>query len=132
VRAEDEQMTLRVPFAAPSVALVRSTLRRWMGERGLGGDRVDDARIVVSELVANSVRHARPLPDGALIVNWCLDGDELLISVTDGGATTTPHTVDAPASALSGRGMTIVDTLVDNWWIEDRRADSTVHTRLAI
>jgi anti-sigma regulatory factor (Ser/Thr protein kinase) len=125
-------MTLRVPFAAPSVALVRSTLRRWMGDRGLRGERVDDARIVVSELVANSVRHARPLPDGAIIVTWCLDGDELKISVTDGGATTTPHTVDAPASAISGRGMTIVDTLVDDWWIEDSRVDTTVHTSLGL
>jgi anti-sigma regulatory factor (Ser/Thr protein kinase) len=125
-------MTLRVPFAAPSVALVRSTLRRWMGDRGLRGERVDDARIVVSELVANSVRHARPLPDGAIIVTWCLDGDELKISVTDGGATTTPHTVDAPASAISGRGMAIVDTLVDDWWIEDSRVDTTVHTSLGL
>jgi anti-sigma regulatory factor (Ser/Thr protein kinase) len=125
-------MMLRVPFAAPSVALVRSTLRRWMRDRGFRGDRVDDARIVVSELVANSVRHARPLPDGAIIVTWCLDGDELRISVTDGGATTIPHTVDAPASALSGRGMTIVDTLVDSWWIEDGRVDSTVHTSLGV
>ncbi len=125
-------MRLRVPFAAPSVALVRSTLRRWMGDRGLRGERVDDARIVVSELVANSVRHARPLPDGALIVTWWLDGDDLRISVTDGGATTTAHTVDAPVSALSGRGMTIVDTLVDSWWIEDGRVDSTVHTSLGL
>jgi anti-sigma regulatory factor (Ser/Thr protein kinase) len=103
-----------------------------MGDRGLRGERVDDARIVVSELVANSVRHARPLPDGAIIVTWCLDGDELKISVTDGGATTTPHTVDAPASAISGRGMTIVDTLVDDWWIEDSRVDTTVHTSLGL
>lgn len=121
---------MRVPFAAPSVSMVRQSLRTWMDEQGICEEFVDDARVVVSELVANSVRHARPLPDGDILVTWQMDDGCLHIAVTDGGAMTAPHTVNAPASALGGRGMSIVDTLAHQWWIEDRRANTTVHTLL--
>lgn len=125
---EETRVTLRVPFQASSVSDVRRDLRTWMRKRGSTGDRIDDARVVVSELVANSVRHAQPLADGSLIVDWRLDDRRLHISVTDGGGTTDPHIIDAPVSATSGRGMAIVETLVDDWWLEHTPTRTTIHT----
>lgn len=130
--ADGVRVSMRVPFAASSVSLVRQDLRNWMRERTSSADRIDDARVVISELVANAVRHARPLADGSLIVSWSLDDGGLQISVTDGGGSTTPHTVDAPVSATSGRGMSIVQTLVSDWWLEHSPSRSTVHTRLPL
>jgi serine/threonine-protein kinase RsbW len=130
VRAEPAHVSMRVPFAASSVSAVRRDLRTWMKELGTTGDRIEDARVVISELVANSVRHAQPLADGCLIVAWRVDGRGLQISVTDGGAPTEPHTVDAPVSATSGRGMSIVETLVADWWLENTPSRSTVHALL--
>jgi serine/threonine-protein kinase RsbW len=132
VRADPAHVSMRVPFAASSVPVVRRDLRTWMKERGTAGDRIDDARVVVSELVANSVRHAQPLADGCLVVMWGIDTRGLHISVTDGGAQTEPHTIDAPVSATSGRGMSIVETLVADWWLENTPSRSTVHTLLAL
>lgn len=123
---------LRVPFAASSVLVARQELRQWMAESGSSGERVEDARVIVSELIANAIRHAQPLADGTILVAWHAEGSELEITVTDGGGPTRPRTVRAPSFALAGRGMAIVDTLSSSWWCERSRARSTVHARLSM
>ena len=62
MQGDPEPVNMRVPFQAPSASLVRHELRAWLEEKGFAGETVDDARVVVSELVGNSVRHAAPLP----------------------------------------------------------------------
>ncbi len=132
LRAGRASVTLRVPFAASSVSVARQKLKTWLVESGIRGDVVEDARVVISELVANSVRHAQPLPDGDILVSWKLAKQGLQISVTDGGAGTRPRKVNAPSSALAGRGMAIVETLADTWWSDKTRSRSTVHAVLAV
>lgn len=125
-------VTLRVPFAASSVAVARQRLKTWLVEAGVGREVVDDARVVISELVGNSVRHAQPLPDGDIVVSWALNDRGLQISVTDGGSGTRPRKVNASSSALAGRGMAIVETLADSWWADRTRSKSTVHALLSL
>jgi anti-sigma regulatory factor (Ser/Thr protein kinase) len=132
VKAGRAPVTLRVPFAASSVSVARQKLKNWLVEAGISGDTVEDARVVISELVANSVRHAQPLPDGDIIVSWKIARQGLQISVTDGGSGTRPRKVDAPSSALAGRGMAIVETLAQTWWSDKTRSRSTVHAVLAV
>jgi anti-sigma regulatory factor (Ser/Thr protein kinase) len=130
---QPEAVNLRVPFQAPSASLVRRELRAWLEQQGFHGEPVDDARVVVSELVGNSVRHAAPLPVNDLLVSWCLDNRDLVISVSDGGsASTTPQVVEAERSAISGRGLSIVEALVDRWWVEDGHGQTTVHVRIPL
>ena len=74
----------------------------------------------------------RPLDDGTVVVAWAADADGLDISVTDGGARTTPERVDAGVSDLSGRGLSIVETLATRWWVETSRSSTTVHALLAL
>ena len=123
---------MRVPFAASSVAVARRQLKRWMAEHGSSGEHIEDARVVISELVANSVRHASPLSDGSILVSWVVERRGLRLSVTDGGSPTRPHKVNAPSSALAGRGMTIIDSLAISWWAERTRSRSTVHAVLSL
>ncbi len=120
-------VTLRVPFAASSVAEARHKLKDWMADGGLPIDEIEDARIIISELVANSIRHAQPLPEGDLEVTWHLEPQGLEVAVTDGGGTTRPRKVHAPSSAVAGRGMAIVDSLALSWWADRSRTRSTVH-----
>ena len=132
LRAGRAPVTLRVPFAASSVSVARQKLKTWLVEAGIRGDVVEDARVVISELVANSVRHAQPLPDGDIVVSWKVAKQGLQISVTDGGSGTRPRKVNAPSSALAGRGMAIVETLAETWWSDKTRSRSTVHAVLAV
>lgn len=132
MQTEPEAVNLRVPFHAPSASLVRRELRNWLADKGFTGETVEDARVVVSELVGNSVRHAVPLPVNDLVVAWCVDDGDLVISVSDGGGETEPHAVEAARSAVSGRGLSIVEALVERWWVEDDRGSTTVHVRIPL
>ena len=125
-------MSMRVPFAASSVALARMHLKTWMVDQGSSQDDVDDARLIISELVANAIRHAHPLPDGNLRISWRVDPRGMQVSVTDGGSPTRPRRVDAPSSALAGRGMALVEDLSISWWAERTRSRSTVHAVLSM
>jgi anti-sigma regulatory factor (Ser/Thr protein kinase) len=132
LRAGRAPVTMRVPFAASSVAVARQSLKSWLTDSGCSRETIDDARLVMSELVGNSVRHAQPLPDGTILVAWGLERRGLQLTVTDGGSGTRPRKVHAGSSALAGRGMAIVDTIALTWWSEKNRSRSTVHAILGM
>ena len=123
-------MTMRVPFAASSVALARQRLKSWLVSADFADDVVDDARVVVSELVANAVRHAQPLAEGDLVVAWSMEPRGLRVSVTDGGSGTRPRAVHARAGAMAGRGLAIIEQLSTAWWTEKDSSRSTVYVVL--
>lgn len=125
-------ITMRLPFAPASVSVARQRLKTWMCENGGTGEAVEDARVIISELVANSIRHATPLADGQIHVSWVLEPRGIDLSVTDGGSSTRPRKVNAPSSALAGRGMAIVEVLAQEWWSERTGSRTTVHALLHI
>ena len=125
-------ITMRLPFTPASVSVARQQLKNWMGENGGNGEAIEDARVIISELVANSIRHASPLSDGQIHVSWVLEPRGIDLSVTDGGSSTRPRKVNAPSSALAGRGMAIVEMLAQEWWSERTGSRTTVHALLHI
>jgi anti-sigma regulatory factor (Ser/Thr protein kinase) len=127
-----DPMSLELPFTPESAGIARQHLVEWMRSLGVGDETRDDARLVVSELVGNSVRHARPLADGTMQVTWTTRDTGVDISVTDGGALTTPEVVHAGVSDLAGRGLSIVETLASRWWVESSRSRTTVHALLTL
>jgi anti-sigma regulatory factor (Ser/Thr protein kinase) len=127
-----DPMSLDLPFSPESAGVARHQLVEWMRSLGAGDETRDDARLVVSELVGNAVRHARPLADGTMQVAWTTLDSSLDIAVTDGGALTTPEVVEAGVSDLAGRGLGIVEVLASRWWVESSRSRTTVHALLAL
>jgi serine/threonine-protein kinase RsbW len=123
---------LTLPFAAESAHVARDQLLSWMTHLSISAEERDDARLVVSELIGNSVRHAQPLADGTVQVTWAAGPRGLDIAVTDGGARTTPERIEASVSDVSGRGLSIVESLSTRWWVETSRSRTTVHALVAL
>lgn len=110
-------MTSRlVPHAPCSASAVRRELVIDLTAYDVPPTVVDDAALVMSELVGNAVRHGSPLPDGCVRVAWELTPEALRLEVSDGGSEN--EVVDqgqVPTSAESGRGLTIVSLLAQRW-----------------
>ncbi|WP_091786949.1 ATP-binding protein [Pedococcus dokdonensis] len=129
-RVRDASRTLRVPWRATSVALVRKALVDDLDSREISAAVIDEAEIVVSELVSNSIRHARPLGDGNLRVHWKVKAGVVEVEVTDGGSETTPRPAPRTIWAASGRGLRIVRSLAHEWGVTEDRTGSTVWASL--
>ncbi len=115
-----------LPAEAASVALARRQVTRGLRLRGVPEALIADAQLVVSELMANAIRHARPLRDDTVRVAWRVrpgsaPGDlptEVELAVSDGGAPWYPRVETPPTDAPSGRGLGIVSTLTASWGVE--------------
>jgi anti-sigma regulatory factor (Ser/Thr protein kinase) len=119
-----------VPWRAASVAEVRKVLVEDLQTRSVSEVVVDEAEIVVSELVSNAVRHARPLTDGMLRVHWKVKAGVVEVEVTDGGSDTSPRPAPRTIWAPSGRGLRIVRSLAHEWGVTEDRNGSTVWASL--
>ena len=106
-RAECE---LPISPTAPSQA--RSFLRRATCPQH-HGHVVDDAVLLVSELVTNSVRHGGP----PVVLAVECDGEGLQVRVRD-GSPVLPVARTASATAEGGRGLALVDTLSADWGVD--------------
>ncbi len=79
---------------------------------------IDDAVLVLSELVANAVEHGHPDQQGRIEVSWCIHDGYVRISVHDAGQAPDLRPVQVPDDAVSGRGLSIVDYICRSWDVE--------------
>lgn len=110
--------TVGLPFLASSVREGRRIVLTDLKACGVPENERTDVLLVVSEILSNAIRHARPLEDGGIRLMWRVFADEIEVAVADGGAVTHPRADRPPFAALSGRGLGIVDTLTDSWGSE--------------
>jgi anti-sigma regulatory factor (Ser/Thr protein kinase) len=85
----------------------------------LDGGVLDDVRLLVTELVTNSVRHGGGGPLVGLDV--FLGGGRLRIEVVDEGQGFTPHARTPDQSPDGGWGLHLVDRLADRWGVQGDR-----------
>ena len=102
-------------------AVVRDLLQRWGFH-----DLVDDAMLVVSELVTNAVEHTHS--SCAMVVNR--SGGGVRIEVRDDGAGS-PDPQPPSMTAEGGRGLMIVSALARAWGVDSAPPTKTVWVELA-
>lgn len=115
-----------LPYAPASVGTARWRLTTDLRQAGVYSAAVGDAVLVVSELLSNAIRHARPLPGAMLEVTWNLDGGAVEITVSDGGGVTRPQPAIPSLSSLGGRGLAIVEYLSCSWGVSTEDSRTTV------
>ena len=110
-----------------SVAVARRFVRRVLGSSPLSA-LVDDAALVVTELVSNAVLHAGgPI---TLAASVAADGSALRLEVGD-SSPVPPVLRDYGSVASTGRGLTLVARLARGWGVEPVDAGKRVWAELA-
>lgn len=119
------QLYLRPEPTSPgkSRAFVRELLVEW----GVGGEVVEDAELLVSELVTNAIIHAGT---GATVDVDRYDGN-LQFAVSDKSAR--PVQLRLPSvEAVTGRGVYFLDQLAPDWEVEPTANGKTVRFTLPV
>ncbi|MFE4449205.1 ATP-binding protein [Streptomyces sp. NPDC056796] len=118
--------SMAVPHGPAGVGQARHRMREQLRGNGVPDTVVDDAVLILSELLSNACRHGRPLGqhseagDGDVRAAWHVDrrGD-LTVEVTDGGGPTRPVPSTPSVTARGGRGLNIISALAQEWGVRD-------------
>lgn len=110
------RLDLRLPPDDQAPAAARRSLQRVAGD--LEAEALETLRLLVSELVTNSVRHARL--DRTQAIELCVESHPraIRVSVSDPGVG-----FDAPGGpprpgAPSGWGLYLVEQMADRWGVD--------------
>ena len=123
--------TLVLPYAPTSAAVARAAVANGLRRQGVVPTRSQDAALVVSELIGNSLRHAQARADGTLLVSWQVADEEIVVEVSDGG-TGEPVMQVAGADAANGRGLVVIDALARRWGTRYDGTGTTVWAALRL
>lgn len=122
-----------LPGEAASVRKARHYLRVLLA--GTGHPQADYAVLLVSELVANAVRHSDSrLPRGQVTVTVARRSGTLHVDVIDAGsATSSPRVqVGTDTEMCTGRGLWLVQELAVAWGWHESKAGRVVWFQLAL
>ena len=122
--------TVRLAWSLESVPEIRKIVVDDLSDGATPQEIVQEAETVVCELVANSVRHAKPLPDGSVRVHWKVRGPRVEVEVTDGGGGDMPAPRPQAEYAPAGRGLRIVRSMAHEWGVTDEKVGRTVWASL--
>ena len=111
------QIDLRLTPNSEAALAARHSLNRLEGS--LPPERLEDVRLIVSELVTNSIRHAELSPDEHILLAVVISDGSVRGRVCDPGPGFEKPSEPRPRTDLSGGwGLPIVERISDRWGVE--------------
>lgn len=127
---DGQARTVRAQWHGDAIPAIRMVMTEDLQEREVPEQVIDECELVVTELVTNAFRHAKPLADQCVRVHWKVRGDVVEVEVSDGGGQSTPKPAAPNVWATSGRGLRIVRSLAHEWGVTEDEKRVTVWASL--
>jgi anti-sigma regulatory factor (Ser/Thr protein kinase) len=113
----DHAVEVRLALDAQAPAAARSVVADCLGQ-GVAESEVDDARLLVTELVTNSLRHSGASAGDHVVVRVELKPGLLRIEVEDSGRGGMIAPRSADMESTGGFGLNLVQALSERWGVE--------------
>jgi anti-sigma regulatory factor (Ser/Thr protein kinase) len=115
-RVATTEVRLRLASGPDAVSAARRGLDEL--EREIGAERLNDMRLLVSELVTNSVRHAVAATESTVMLELSVRDDLVRCCVSDPGPGFEPAERTPEDDPASGWGLFLVEQLSDRWGVD--------------
>lgn len=109
-------LSLRLPATVESARAARHAVDKLRFDQH--AEALFNLRLLITEVVGNSVRHAGLSSADTIILDIQIRPDQIRAQVTDRGPGFTRPVFDEPPSGTGGRGLYLVDALADRWGTE--------------
>lgn len=110
--------TMHLPFVSSTPSIARTKLAAFLTVNRIDLDVIDNALIVLSEMIANAVSHGVPDDDGMMEIGWGIHGSCLELIVADSGSAGNLEPQPFDEDSLSGRGLSIISQLSIDWTVD--------------
>ena len=108
-----QDLSLELPATVESARAARRAVDTLRFDRHV--EAGFNLRLLITELVGNSVRHAGLSSADTIILEIQIGSAQIRVQVTDRGPGFTRPVFDGPPSGTGGRGLCLVDALADRW-----------------
>lgn len=102
------------PYAVTAARLALADL-----DSHLGASVAFDVRLLVSELVTNSVQHAQVAAEDSIVLVVAISDETVRVEVRDDGPGFEPPASPPPEDADAGWGLFLVEQLADSWGVRE-------------
>ena len=111
------QVSLDVPVEAEAAAIAREVVARALVEVPVPEERIEDLRLLTSEIVTNAVRHAGLAQEDTIGVAVDVSERRVRVEVADDGPGFDPSDLPESSERVGGWGLRLVRQLSDRWGV---------------
>lgn len=112
------KLSLEVPAVAEAVVLAREVVASALVEAPAPKDRIEDLRLLTSEVVTNAVRHAGLARQDTIGLTVDVSEQRVRVDVSDDGPGFDPSDLpEAIPERIGGWGLRFVKQLSDRWGV---------------
>lgn len=116
-RRERSEDAVSIEFQAGPEAAAWARNALFPVESRVDDDLMADVRLLVSELVTNSVRHSGTHPPDSVGLEVAVDRGTIRVEVRDGGSGFEPRPRESDRNMPGGWGLYLVERLADRWGV---------------